>query len=304
MVNHKATTKRLSRGRGMLRVAAYAAAVFAVATGCSIHSAKAAIGEQQLDLGRDLMPLADFLKESRVLEINGQRAHVATTSVQSDLTTVLDRYEGHCLGAKSVLSEGWKLAGEEDRHEAEAKLLKLTVSREENANEGTVACIVKGARSASSFTEAARAFAKTGDFGAFGKLRYVYAKRGSGGSTFVMTVWTDDTFELGKMLPQPGQDVAGGDLAEVPRPPQAQRIFVTALSGAPFSTRVYQSAVKPEAALAFYDDAMKASGWIDGVTDHSKPGRMYWKNGTEIVVAAGVDTRGETTVSIAEVGRP
>ncbi|MEO6420275.1 MAG: hypothetical protein ABIP39_12740 [Polyangiaceae bacterium] len=285
-------------------MSAYAAAVFAVATGCSIHSAKAAIGEQQLELGRDLLPLAEFLQESKVLEINGQRAHIASTSVQGDLSAVLDRYEAHCLGAKSVLSEGWKLAKEEDRHEAEAKLLKLTVSREEKEDEGTVACVVKGARSAKSFTEAAQTFAKSGDFGAFGKLRYVYAKRGSGGSTFVMTVWTDDTFELGKMLPQPGQDVAGGDLAEVPRPPQSQRIFVTALSGAPFSTRVYQSAAKPEAALAFYDDAMKASGWIDGTTDHAGSGRVYLKNGTEIVVATRVDDRGQTSIAIAEVGRP
>lgn len=290
----------------MLRVATYVAVVFGVAAGCSIHTAKASMHEQQLELGRDLLPLAEFLQESRVLTINGQSAHVASATVQSDLTTVLDRYESHCLLAKSPLSDGWKLASEEDRREAETKIGKLTVSREENPNEGTVACIVKGEHSASSFSEGMRTFAETGDFGAFGKLRYVYAKRGSNGSTFVMTVWTDDTFDLGKMLPQPGHDVAGGDLAEAPRPPQAQRIFVTALSGAPFSTRVYRTALKPEAAIAFYDDTMKNSGWAAGTGANASPpsGRVYWKNGTEVVVAAGLDARGQTTISVAEVGRP
>lgn len=298
----KSSPSLFSKARGAARVTTYFGAMVALAATLTMHGAKAEIAENQISLGRDLAPLADLLKEENTILVNGERAHVATATTHDSLETVLDRFSASCAANASPLSDAWKAVPEENRVDARDAIAAVATTKQITNDEGTVACIARGANSKASFIDAARAFAKSGDFGSIGQLRYVYAKRGADGTTFVMTAWTDDSFSVRALSPQNGADAAGDDSAIAPRPKNSQRILSAGVAGAPFAVRAYRTNDDAESVLGFYETTMHASGWScvspDGLARET---RTCTKDGTQVTVVARKIENAQTMISISEI---
>lgn len=257
----KSSPRLASRIAGALRVTTYLAAVSAIGLGVSMHSAKADVAEEQISLGRDLVPLADLLQGERTVLVNGERAHVATTTSNDSLETVVDRFAKNCEENASPLSDAWKAVPGENQNEAHEAIASVAITRELHENEGTVMCMARGKNSGDSFMTSAREFVKSGNLGAIGQMRYAYAKRGADGKTFVMTAWTDDSFSVRALMPKNGEDAPGSDSENIPRPANAQRLLTTGIEKMPFVARAYKTTDAPGAVLAFYDREMATRGW-------------------------------------------
>ncbi|HEX7664351.1 MAG TPA: hypothetical protein VF407_07575 [Polyangiaceae bacterium] len=286
--------------RGAMRVVAYFGAVSAFALGYAAHVAKADVAEEQMTLGRDLMPLADLLKDEHTVLVNGEHAHVSTATTTDDVATVLDRFQASCEANASPLADGWKLAAEEDREKAKAAITGASVMRQATGTEGTLACIAKGARSGDSFLSATHAFAETGDLGSLGQVRYVYVQRGSDNTSFVLTAWTDASFSVKALTPKEGEDAPGTDSANAPRPPHAQRILATAIEKTPFVVRAYTSTDAPASVLGFYDAELPKTGWTCGAPSATEQiTRSCTRGAVQLTIVAGTQN-GKTLVSITE----
>jgi hypothetical protein len=296
----KRSPSLFSRASGVARVTAYLGVLCALAATVTVHTAKAELGENQISLGRDLLPMADLLKGQQTILVNGERAHVATATTDDSLETVLDRFSDSCTTNASPLSEGWKAVPEKNRDEARLAVLAAATTKQISQDEGTVACIAKGKNSKASFLDAARDFAKTRDFGSIGQLRYVYARRGADGTTFVMTAWTDDSFSLRAFSPENGADAPGDDSAIAPRPKNAQRVLSAGIAGAPFAVHAYRSSDAPESVLSFYETEMQKSGWSCNTNDAAKM-ESCTKGNVEVSVVARRDERESTLVSVSEI---
>jgi hypothetical protein len=298
----KSSPSLFSKARGVARVTTYFGAMIALAATFTMHGAKAELAENQISLGRDLAPLADLLKEENTILVNGERAHVATATTHDSLETVLDRFSASCASNASPLSDAWKAVPERTRADARDAIAAVATTKQITNDEGTVACIARGANSKASFIDAARDFAKSGDFGSIGQLRYVYAKRGADGTTFVMTAWTDDSFSVRALTPQNGGDAAGDDSAIAPRPQHSQRILSAGVAGAPFAVRAYRTSDAPESILGFYETSMQASGWSCVSPDGLAPAmRTCSKDGTQVSIVTRATEDGQTMVSVSEV---
>lgn len=296
----KRSTGSFSRVRGVARVTTYLGVLCALAAMVTVHSAKAEIAENQISLGRDLLPMADLLKGQQTILVNGERAHVATATTNESLETVLDRFSDGCKTNASPLSDGWKAVPEKNRDEARLAVLAAATTKQISSDEGTVACIARGKNSKASFMDAAHEFTKTRDFGAIGQLRYVYAKRAADGTTFVMTAWTDDSFSLRAFSPEDGADAPGDDSAIAPRPQHSQRVLSAGVAGAPFAVRAYRSSDAPESVLSFYGTEMQKSGWSCN-TDAAAKMESCTQGNVEVSIVARPDEKGQTLVSISEV---
>jgi hypothetical protein len=296
----KRSPSLFSRASGVARVATYLGVLCAGAATFTMHAAKAEIAENQISLGRDLVPLADLLKGEQTILVNGERAHVSTTTTNDSLEKVLDRFSEACTSNASPLSDAWKAVPEENRSEARNAVMMAATTKQISKDEGTVACIASGKNSKTSFIDAAREFTKTGDFGSIGQLRYVYARRGADGTTFVMTAWTDDSFSLRAFSPENGADAAGDDSALAPRPQHAQRMLSAGVAGAPFAVRAYRTSDAPEAVNAFYETEMRGAGWSCN-TESASNMQTCSKGNVEVSIVTRPDEKNQTLVSISEI---
>ncbi|MGH7284321.1 MAG: hypothetical protein ACRELY_22570 [Polyangiaceae bacterium] len=296
----KASPRAASRIASALRVTTYLATVSAIGAGVTMHTAKADVAEEQVTLGRDLLPLADLLQGGRTVLVNGERAHVATVTSDESLETVIDRFAQNCSDNASPLSDAWKMVPGENRNEAHDAIAAVAITRELHENEGTVMCMVRGKNSRDSFIASVQEFAKTGDLGAIGQMRYAYAKRGADGKTFVMTAWTDDTFSVRALTPKNGEDAPGSDSDDVPRPANAQRLLTTGIEEMPFVARAYKTTDAPGAVLAFYDLEMRNRGWSCVAPEGLESvARTCEKDSVHASIAANAE-KGATLLSISE----
>lgn len=296
----KASPRAASHLAGALRVTTYLAAVSAAGLGMTMHTAKADVAEEQITLGRDLLPLADLLQGGHIVFVNGERAHVATVTSDDSLETVVDRFAKNCAENASPLSDAWKAVPGENRNEAHDAIAAVAITRELHENEGTVMCMARGKNSRDSFLASAKEFTKTGDLGAIGQMRYAYAKRGADGKTFVMTAWTDDSFNVRALTPKAGEDAPGSDSDTIPRPEHAQRLLTTGIEKMPFVVRAYKSTDASVAVLALYDREMQARGWscvapegLEGVARTCEKASMH-------ASIAATSEKDATLVSISE----
>ncbi|MEO7038057.1 MAG: hypothetical protein ABI548_29080 [Polyangiaceae bacterium] len=149
--------------------------------------------------------------------------------------------------------------------------------REESATGGFVACLdTGGALGPAELARRIHAFARTGELGDLGELRYVLARR-EGDSTTALVLWTEGEFPLLRMFPDHG-DAPGIDPLGIPRPGHAERLLSAAERDAPYSLTLYRVSSEPAAALGDYLEELKRAGWS------VRPGR---KANTAVAQRAG-----------------
>lgn len=300
--------KAPGRLMAVTRVAAYCTVVGVAIGGYTTHEAKAALTEQGFVLGRDLAKLADMLDHTYEININGQKAYMASVDTLTPMHDILDRYEAMCKENQGVVGDAWKaLPPQAQKTEGTGYLKGLVasagVARKEQEHEGMVVCLAKGTNQADSPIQALEKFSKTGELSYIGKLRYVYITGpSSSGKWTVTTIWTEEQFNVDKiMMPEGTEDASGTDSPTVGRPPSSQRVFSASITGAPYAIRVYKSQVPGEMVYAKFDATMASDGWALFAMEGAP--HTYFKDGIETMVTAGPDAlTGKTVVMISEFG--
>lgn len=295
---------------GLLRAFAY---LSVVAVGCgalSVRAARAEVGEKSLAVGRQIYELSRaFQNDVTPVTLNGQQMFMGSSLSHDAVGDVLERYHDHCVSNAAQTPESWRALTSEGAAPAKAAkpgLLGDGVLRAGDDKEGTVVCFVRSQDAKPSATEAFKAFAETGELGAIGQLRYVYAKRTEQGNTHVMTVWTTAKFSVRDLVPEEGKDAPGQDYPYAPRLPDSQRILSARVDGTTFGINVYRTKMPPGDVAAFYDEKMVAAGWnaIDAELDEeeAKPvGHLYEKDGVVLTLAAHLQ-QGETIAGLGLAG--
>jgi hypothetical protein len=287
---------RMKHVRGLVRAGAYMAGVTLVFGALHIRSARADMEDRTVQLGRQMLTLANAAEhEVNKVTLNGSAMWLGNSIAHDPAAKILDRYEAHCQQNAAQPPEAWRELATKGNATPEKKWLSVGIMRGGGLREGSVVCFTKTSRSKASFGEAAKAFNETGDLGALGAVRYVYAKQTEQGNTHVITAWTDDSFNLVDLVGDEGKDVPGQDFGgEISRVPGSRRAFSAHLDGTGFGVNVYQSKDTPTNIVRLYDAELQGQGWtaINAELERHEPGgppregRVYEKNGVVLTVAA------------------
>ncbi len=266
------------------------------------RAAKAQVGEAALQLGREIQAVSKDARDTTFLRINGQELNVTITAVPESVTAVLDGFQGACEADTAFKSDKWKNA---DGNVVDFKgmlPLRGNAFRSGGSQDGVVMCFQRGAESAETVNEALEQFTKTSDFGALGKMRYVYAKKASDGKTQVIALWSGDHLRMNELMAAGSGDAAGSDPALISRPRDARRTLSVLAAGTPYAAYFYESDAAPEQLLGGYETEMKGAGWTMVSPDSAGPNvRLFVKDGMQVVVTSE-RREGKTFVSFAEMG--
>jgi hypothetical protein len=281
--------------KGLVRAGAYLVALGLVFGVLQVRAARAEVEDRTVQLGRQMVDLAKSTDDDihRIM-MNGQAMFVGSSVSKDAPKNILDRYETYCDKNAAQPGAAWRdLAGKLDA-EVEKRFIRTGVLRGGDDKEGTVVCFTKNPASKPTLGEAVKAFGETGNLGALGSMRYVYAKKTERGQTLVLTAWTDDSFSIFDLVPAEGRDVKGEDLDGIPRPPRTDRVLSTRVEGTPFGINAYRGKDAPSAVIGFYDKAMFDRGWraIDPELPpdgHDSIARLYERDGVVLTLGARVD---------------
>lgn len=302
--------------RGLLRAGGYIAVLSLGLGAFQLRAAHAEVKNRTVELGRQMVQLANATQHDvNKLNLNGQPIWIGSSLARDSVTNVLDRYEADCHKNLAQPTESWReLANKIDEKKESRPAISTGVMRGGGASEGTVVCFTKNEGSKPTVREALKTFADTGELGALGNLRYVYARESDKGRTVVLTAWTDDKFNLTDLVPKEDGEARGSDFKDIPRPPTANRLLSAQVDGTPFGVNVYRSKQAPAAVVGFYDDEMIKHGWyaidpqLDGHMamrgDDNKAGavgRLYERQGVVLTLASHVD-EGETITALGLAG--
>ena len=298
---------RSKRARGYFRVAAYLFVVALAMCAVSIRSARAEVGEQALAIGRQLSTLANTTQAetTRVL-VNGQAVLVGSAVSADAPTAVLDRFETHCRANLAQTPESWRsaLTAENETPSEKAALFDTGVLRS-GTDDGVILCFTKTSQSTATVKEALDIFARTGDLAALGAVRLAYVKPTAHGGTHVLTVWTEEGFDVRKLMFEEGKDVGGEDFAEIPRLPSSTRMMATRVDGAPYGVNVYVTPASSNDVTSFYDHAMETAGWtvLDPAMDAETggAGRAYERDGMVLTMHV-LTEEGRTFIALGFAG--
>lgn len=311
--------------RGLLRAGGYVAVLSLGLGAFQLRQAHAELKNRTLDLGRQMYQLANASQQDvNKLNLNGQIMWMGSSLSHDSAAKVLDRYEAECQKNAAQSPESWRQLTQKNENKdaanksPETAMSNSGVMRAGSLTEGTVLCFVKTEHSKAGVGEAFKALAETGELGAVGDLRYVWAKQGESGKTTVLTAWTDDHFNLAELVPAEGKEAHGADLPNLPRPPDSTRLFAAQVEGTPFGLNVYRGKQGPANVISFYDDAMKQRGWmaIDPELDKWRAkrgeantdgaiGRVYEHDGVVLTLAAHLEQADTiTTLGLAGVASP
>jgi hypothetical protein len=136
-------------------------------------------------------------------------------------------------------------------------------------------------------------------------LRYVVASRGDAALheqnlTRVISLWTEGSFRLERLIPPAIGDAAGTDSAVLPRPPRSVRVFSAEAQGVPYSVRVYETELSGSEVLGFYDKKMVGFAAIAPSAQQDR-GRGYIKDAEPLIVNVSRDET-KTIVTLTELG--
>jgi hypothetical protein len=165
--------------------------------------------------------------------------------------------------------------------------LRFGMVRRENADEGLVMCFAQNAGGGlRAVMERLSSFAKSGDLGQFGNLRYAYVKKTQKGGSHVLTTFTEGPFNLYRALGR-GLDDPEIDPFGVPPPPDSRRMLSVSADGAPYGVQNYQSAQTAAEVVDFYRDKLGQAGWKRVVADDELfNSAIYQRGGVMLTVSA------------------
>jgi hypothetical protein len=257
---------RKQRG-GWLRVIGYCAALTVFSGAYQLKHARAEVADQSLIVGRRMLSVVDTKSaDITKVSLNGETIFVGSSLTDESLPTVLSRYAEHCEANSAQSPEEWKkLASPDSKNAVPVPGDGATVTRGgDGSEEGTIVCFTRSAGSKASVKDALTNFAQTGELGALGGLRYVYAKKTARGGTHILSAWTLDSFNVKKLAPEGNEDVRGSDFAQLPlaRPDGSQRILSARIEGQPYGINVYESDQEPAAVASAFDEKLIKEGWI------------------------------------------
>jgi len=287
----------------MMRVAAYMGVLLSVGSVATVRAARADVTETTLELGRDLVPLADLLKERARVDINGEHVWASSSVSSAPVTEILDRYQAHCR-ENGAVGETWgkePLTKNIDRSDPKGPTFQFGTFRSEKGAEGSILCFTEQAADKSaSFLDRMGAFVGSKDLGKLGRVRYVYVRH-ERGTSHVLTMWTDEHLRIDRMsgTAADGQE-PGFDNPDLPRPIRARRTVSASIDGTPYGVRGYMSQASVSEVLTAYSAEMTSRGWLTATTsdDHV---RGFMKDGSLVTVGTESSKDG-TVVGIAEVG--
>ncbi len=290
--------------RGLLRAGGYFLLLTAGFSALQIRAARAEVKDRTVEIGRQMLTLANARQHDvNKLMLNGQSMYIGSSIAQDSVTAVLDRYEGLCNENRAQTAEDWKTLGQNvDAKTKEGNRVADSngVIRGGDGDEGAVTCFTKTATSKPTVREAITTFTKTGELGALGAVRYVYAHRSAKGNTVVLTAWTDEQFNLKTFMGEPGKDALGEDFGDlpVPRPPSSQRVLSARVDQTPFGMNIYRGGDSPAEIAKLYDEKFISEGWTaldpelkpENPDDKNVPvGRLYEKDGMVLTLASKVE---------------
>lgn len=300
--------RREWRIKKLARLVVYAAVVSA---GIGLVAARSVYGDVKstaFSMGKELGQLGD-VGTQRPLRLNGEPIFIASTTEDLSVKEVLDQTEARCKQASGGMAAEFANLSESLKKGLPANLTASRaagVLREDRGDSGVVACLIRDdgqpVRGLADVAAKLAALVKTGDLGAVGRLRYVFAERTRAGRTHAVAVWTEGPFNLYALLPAAGADAPGSDPAHAPRPPGAQRILSADVEGMPYSVRIYDSKATPADVVKVYDAEMAGRGWEPafGVPGEGPDHRAYTRPGADIIVATTRDGD-RTLVSLIEM---
>jgi hypothetical protein len=291
----------------MMRVTAYLGVLLGLALLFAVHMASAEVSKASLELGRDMLPLADLVADHARVSINGEHIWASSAITPASVSQLLDRFEANCRssGADGVTwgdlssSQTASLSKAIDMREPGHPSFNFGVFRSEKGNEGAILCFPHGggASGADSLAKM-KTFMQTKDLGSFGRLRYAFIRR-ERDTSHVLTMWTDEHLHIDRLAGIDGSE-PGFDSPDLPRPIRARRTVSASVDGTPYVTYGYLSAAKPADVLSSYGGEMARQGWQTAPTTDQNV-RGYAKDGA--VVTIGVESRTEgTLVGITEMG--
>lgn len=263
-----------------------------------------------LETGHELVRLTDNANMSGIyrLRLNGELVKITSAVSQADHNAILDRFqrecEDHADGMETEFAQ-LKDAVAPDAYARNEGHPGVGVLRQSDDKGGMVMCFATGkaTTSAEVFGRVAD-FAKTGDLGSLGSVRYVVAKKGEKAPSHVVALWTEGSFNVNKMFPEKG-DAPGNDAPGVLRPPSSKRLLTAYAEGAPYGVRVYDSTLNKDVILQEYDKVMPATGWMTypRAIEAAPFSRAFSKEGHDIIVTTEPSKDGlGTQVSIVEMG--
>ncbi len=251
---------------GTLRVLTYGFFASLLIGAFAARKAVADFKEGSLQAGREMAQLNDVLGSTKTLFINGTVMNVSTAFTPQSPKDVLDRYETMCEAhpdaiARALADIPATLQATVEKAVPSARM-RMGVVRSEIGDDGALTCFTDDQpMTLKELPARLKAFAKSHDLGELGHFRYVYVSKTQTGSTHVMTVWTEGSFNLRTMFPANG-DAAGFDSTLVPRPPDSRRVFTATSAQVPYGLHIYDVAHGHDDVFDFYDHEMASRGWI------------------------------------------
>jgi hypothetical protein len=283
----------------LLRVSVAAIVVltcFGIVMGRSVY---ANVKDGALHFGDELMSIhensaaGNLLGDYYRVRINGQTVSVSNGVSMHGAAYVLSRFEQECKErADGLVDQFASLQTTLDRSESadvRPKGIKgFATVREVRGERGYVMCFAEPGELTDAEKVRRLEQAVSGNLGALGDVRYVYAQDSkTGEGTHVFAAWADGEFNLAKMFPKDG-DAPGEDAPGAPRPEGSRRLLSGAAEGAPYGVIVYQGEGGSEAVLSGADAALARAGWTKApvAPEITQFGRGYSRGNVDLVVTA------------------
>jgi hypothetical protein len=292
----------------LLRLATFFAVIGVIGLFVAARLAYGHAKDVAMTTGEDLLRLTDEgeIGEGYKLRLNGELVMISSATTSMSLDEVLDRFQGECSTTADGMSQEFLHleASLDAKAQANVGFPGVGLTRQSTKQNGFVVCFATGKAIATSdgYRRVAD-FARSGDLGDIGSVRYVAAEALPNGGSHVVALWTEGSFPLQTMFPEQG-DAPGTDLANVVRPDGSRRVFSAYAEAAPYGIRVYETSRNAAAVLAQYDAAMPALGWTPypDVVKATPNARAFSREDVDIMVTT--DEQGSSTmVSIVQMGR-
>lgn len=293
--------------RKLARLTLFLLASAAVLIYVDYRAARATVMERLLGIGQRMAPYLDdgrATEAPRQVRLNGVKLYVAAGQTPHPPAFVKRWYQDRYAAKDEALDEIGQQLKKHGALPPEAPALNQLAFGNEQV--GGLAALDFGERlGADALKARLERFAGTGSLGEIARLRYVWwEKTGQGGTRF-LTVWTDDSFDLGKLMPTERRDADGFDLEDVPRFPGTVRVLSAEERGMPQRVVVYDGPGSAETAQLFYRARLRTLGWDEDAT-HAKllerqgkhGGKWGNRKGHEVVLDLSSSPQGVTVVAI------